>query len=127
LRLWFGYSVAPSILLLQLVNGLRSDRLLSFVGGVLGVAVLFAAAALTTGVIPQQGVAAIMIAAASAVGVVAAHRRRRALRKFAEQRLLLHYLPAAAVERVEAAGPKAMALGGEQRTVTLLSADLRGF
>jgi adenylate cyclase len=62
------------------------------------------------------------------VGVAAARQGRRTLDNFARLQLLRRYLSPAAVERVMREHPDAaLSLGGHLLTVTLLSADLRGF
>src|SRR5207302_1154436 len=74
--LWFAYSAPANILLILVVNTLRSDRDLAIAGGILGIATLYVAAALSVAVIAQQLVATILIAGAATVGAVAAERRR---------------------------------------------------
>ncbi len=114
--------------LILMLNALRGDALASVVGSVI------ASLLVPLVLVPIEGFQDAQIAMAlifwimGGVGVAAARQGRRTLDNFARLQLLRRYLSPAAVERVMRDHPDAaLSLGGQLLTVTLLSADLRGF
>ena len=114
--------------LILMLNALRGDAVASVVGSVM------ASACMLNRPCPRSKGSSHLesrwrsFSIMGGVGVAAARQGRRTLDNFARLQLLRRYLSPAAVERVMRKHPDAaLSLGGRLLTVTLLSADLRGF
>jgi adenylate cyclase len=119
---------APGLALILFVNALRGHRVASLVGAATASVLVMAVLVPLEGFHPSQVAVALGFWVFGAVGVASARQGRRNLDSFARLHLLRRYLSPAAVERVMREHPDAaLALGGRLSTVTLLSADLRGF
>ncbi len=130
-----GVVCAPALLAVLVINTLRNDHRAAALGGA-AAAALFVFCQLwhqqydwfTIEFRAPQFAAASLLAIAGVIGWVSATEARRTLEIHARVRLLGRYLPEAAVRRVVEGDPEAaLALGGQLRTVTLLSSDLREF
>jgi len=118
----------PGLALILFVNALRGDRTASIIGAVIASVLIVAVLTPMEGFHPAQIGLAAGFWVLGAVSVASARQGRRNLDNFARLQLLRRYLSPAAVERVMRDHPDAaLALGGRLLTVTLLSADLRGF
>ncbi len=118
--------VALSVtLMLNLLRGSRATAVwCAAVASLLYVAVL----APLEGFLIAQLVPAMLFWIMGGIGVATAAQGRRTLDNFARLQLLRRFLSPAAVERVmRESADSALSLGGQLVTVTLLSADLRGF
>jgi adenylate cyclase len=119
---------APAMAFILFVNGLRGHYLASIVGAAIASVLVLVVLVPIEGFNPAQIPVALGFWVLGAVGVASARQGRRNLDNFARLQLLRRYLSPAAVERVMREHPDAaLALGGRLVTVTLLSADLRGF
>jgi hypothetical protein len=123
-----AHLAAPGLALILFVNALRGHRAASLVGAGTASVLVMAVLPPIEGFHPSQVAVALGFWVFGAVGVASARQGRRNLDSFARLHLLRRYLSPAAVERVMREHPDAaLALGGRLSTVTLLSADLRGF
>jgi adenylate cyclase len=122
------YLVAPTLLVLLVLNTLRYHGRLAIAGCVVASLLFIAVMRLTAGFNGAQiGLVGFMLVV-GLIGVAEARRVRRGLDRFARMQLLRRYLSPTAIERVLRDDLDiAMALGGRLCTVTLLAADLRGF
>jgi adenylate cyclase len=126
--LFAGHILGASTGLLLMLNALRSDAVASVVGSVLASLLVAGVLLPIEGFRPAQIAMGLIFWIMGGVGVAAARQGRRTLDNFARLQLLRRYLSPAAVERVMREHPDAaLSLGGQLLTVTLLSADLRGF
>jgi len=121
------YVLAPSIVLLLAINTLRASRLTAVVGTAVGIVMFFTIIRTTRGSEPGELGAASVILLMGFVGVASARRTRHVLDLFARLHLLQRFVPAPLVDRVVRPAGGDVALAGEERTVTLLASDLRGF
>ena len=125
---WFEYLLGTLLMAVQVLSVLRASRKASLMGAVLGSAIFLGEASWLRGFHPTHLAVAVLLLGTGGIGVAAARRARKSLDTLSRLQLLRRYLSPAAVERVLVQRPDAaLALGGEQRTVTMLSADLRGF
>jgi len=130
---FFTSQLAPSLMLFQLIHLARNDALTATVGAVASTAIFLATALLLPMSLylddpPRMVVTALFVALPGGVGLWNARAARRSLLTYARLQLLQRFLPPEAVRRVlEGNLSTALALGGEERTVTLLATDLRGF
>jgi adenylate cyclase len=123
-----AHILGASTALILMLNALRGSAVASVVGSILGSALVLLVLVPLEGFQPPQLAMALIFWIMGGVGVAAAHQGRRTLGDFARLQLLRRYLSPAAVERVMRRNPDAaLSLGGQLVTVTLLSADLRGF
>jgi class 3 adenylate cyclase len=123
-----SHIAGTSIGLVLMLNGLRGDAVASVFGSAFASVLAFAALVPIEGFHLAQVAMALIFWIMGGVGVAAARQARRTLDSFARLQLLRRYLSPAAVERVMRDHPDAaLSLGGRLVTVTLLSADLRGF
>jgi class 3 adenylate cyclase len=114
--------------LILMLNMLRGDAVASVTGSILGSVVVLGVLVPIEGFQPPQIAVALILWIMGGVGIASARQGRRTLDNFARLQLLRRYLSPAAVERVMRHHPDAaLSLGGQLLTVTLLSADLRGF
>src|SRR5215813_1484757 len=122
------YLVAPTLLVLLVLNTLRYQGGLAIAGSVVASVLFITVMQLTAGFNAAQiGLVGFMMVV-GLIGVAEARRVRRGLDRFARMQLLRRYLSPTAIERVLRDDLDiAMALGGRLCTVTVLSADLRGF
>jgi adenylate cyclase len=128
-RALFPTFILPAALFcLTLLNSLRYSRTSAIVGGVTAQVVFWSVAFLIMEPHPALPVAAALLLLAAGIAYTNAVKARESLERFARLQLLRRYLSPAAVRRVLESNPdKALALGGEVVTVTLLAADLRDF
>ncbi|HLL55247.1 MAG TPA: adenylate/guanylate cyclase domain-containing protein [Myxococcaceae bacterium] len=125
---WFVYAPLALCSFFLIVNVLRGDERSALVGAVVAAVCALAPAVSWDGFKPAQLLALTFLLLTGPVGVAAARRSRRNLEIFARLDLLRSFVPAPAVERVMAESPaRALSLGGQLTTVTVLSSDLRGF
>ncbi len=122
------YIVAPALVALLLINGLRSNAIASLVGAIIAIVLFVLTVPRYVGFHPAQISVGAIILLAGVIGMAGARQAKSTLDSFARLELLRRYLPPEAVERVMRDDPdQAMSLGGRLVTVTLLAADLRGF
>ncbi|MCI0340463.1 MAG: adenylate/guanylate cyclase domain-containing protein [Planctomycetales bacterium] len=130
-----GTVCAPALLSVLLINTIRNHHRAAVLGGAVA-ALLFVLClswhrqydwfSIRFGA--PHFVATSLLGIAGVVGWFSANEARKTLETHARVRLLGRYLPEAAVRRVVEGDPEAaLALGGQLRTVTLLSSDLREF
>jgi adenylate cyclase len=120
--------LGPVMLLTLLVNTLRNSMTTALVGGVVAVAIYVPTIVSIAGFHPAEVTVALILVLAGVIGTGSAIQARKTLDSFARLQLLRRYLPPEAVDRVMREDPdSALAPGGRLVTVTLLSADLRGF
>ncbi len=126
---WFiAYIVGTAMLLTLLISSLRNEVAVASFGSLVAVSRYGATVPRVLGFHPGQLSVLLMLGLAGLVGVVSALQARKNLDNFARLELLRRYLPPEAVDRVMQGDPdSALAPGGRLVTVTLLSADLRGF
>jgi adenylate cyclase len=123
-----SHIAGTSIGLVLMLNGLRADAVASVFGSAVASVLAFVVLVPIEGFHLAQVAMALIFWIMGGVGVAAARQARRNLDSFARLQLLRRYLSPAAVERVMRDHPDAaLSLGGRLVTVTLLSADLRGF
>jgi adenylate cyclase len=123
-----GHILGASTGLILMMNALRGDAVASLVGSAFASVLLLGVLVPIEGFRPSQIAMVLIFWIMGGVGVAAARQGRRTLDNFARLQLLRRYLSPAAVERVMREHPDAaLSLGGQLLTVTLLSADLRGF
>ena len=123
-----SHILGASMGLILMLNTLRGDAVASVVGSIMASACVLLVLVPIEGFQPPQVALALILWIMGGVGVAAARQGRRTLDNFARLQLLRRYLSPAAVERVMRKHPDAaLSLGGRLLTVTLLSADLRGF
>lgn len=126
--LWLQSLLGTLLMAVQVLAVLRASRRAALVGALLAALIFAAEAYWLTAFHPSQLAVAVLLACTGGVGMAAARTARKSLDTLSRLQLLRRYLPPAAVERVLVQRPDAaLALGGELRTVTMLSADLRGF
>jgi adenylate cyclase len=122
------YLLGPVMVLTLLVNTLRNSTTTALVGGFVGCAIYVPTIVSQNGFHPAEISVGLILIIAGAIGVGSAIQARKTLDSFARLQLLRRYLPPEAVDRVMREDPDAaLAPGGRLVTVTLLSADLRGF
>jgi adenylate cyclase len=128
-RAGFPTFILPaSLFCLTLLNSLRYSRVCAVAGAVAAQAVFWPVALWVMEPHPARAVASGLLLLASGFAYFAAVKARQNLDTFARLQLLRRYLSPAAVQRVLQSSPdKALELGGEVVTVTLLAADLRDF
>jgi len=126
--LWLPYVLGVLLMVVQLLAVLRASRRAAFVGALLAAVIFLAEVLWLSAYHPAQLAVAVLLLCTGGVGVAAARAARKSLDTLSRLQLLRRYLSPAAVDRVLLQRPDAaLALGGELRTVTMLSADLRGF
>jgi adenylate cyclase len=122
------YIAGPAMVLTLLINSLRNSTATALIGGLFALALYAATLPIIAGFHPGQVSVCLMLVLAGLIGMASAIQARKNLDSFARLQLLRRYLPPEAVERVMRDDPDAaLSLGGRLVTVTLLSADLRGF
>jgi adenylate cyclase len=130
IKLRFAMFMLPAALFcLMVLNTLRYSRTAAVVGGVAYQACFWSVENFMVKPFHiSMALAAVLMGVASVLSFLNALRAQENLDHLARLQLLRRYLPATAVRRVlNATLDQALSLGGEQLTVTLLSADLRGF
>jgi adenylate cyclase len=114
--------------LILMLNALRGNVVAAVAGSAMATLIVLGVLVPIEGFLPAQVAMTLIFWIMGGVGVAAARQGRRTLDNFARLQLLRRYLSPAAVERVMRETPDAaLSLGGQLLTVTLLSADLRGF
>lgn len=122
-----AYVLGPSLVGLMSINMLRASRLTAIVGALVAFVAFYAVILTHRGPEAGQSGAATVILIGGLVGVASARRTRQTLELFARLHLLRRFVPAPLVERVVQSGGAAVNLAGEERELTLLASDLRGF
>jgi class 3 adenylate cyclase len=120
--------LAPGLFIVLFVNLLRMNGRAAVFGAVVATAILLVRLVSLEGIFPPIFGISTGLLFTAVVGVVAARRWRHGIDTFARLQLLRRFLSPSAVERVlRDDHGSALALGGRVTTVTLISADLRGF
>jgi adenylate cyclase len=120
--------LGTSMGLILMITALRGDATASIAAAAMASLLVPVVLVPIEGFHPAQIALVMILWIMGGVGVAAARQGRRTLDNFARLQLLRRYLSPAAVERVMREHPDAaLSLGGQLLTVTLLSADLRGF
>jgi adenylate cyclase len=120
--------LGPMLVLTLLINSLRASKTLAIVGTVITLALYVPVVVYMAGFHPAEISVFAILGLAGLIGVASAAQARKNLDNLARLQLLRRYLPPEAVLRVMREDPDAaLAPGGRLVTVTLLSADLRGF
>ena len=126
--LFASHVLGASAGLILMMNALRGNAASAVAGSAMASVVVLGVLVPIEGFMPAQIAMTLIFRIMGGVGVAAARQGRRTLDNFARLQLLRRYLSPAAVERVMRTTPDAaLSLGGQLLTVTLLSADLRGF
>jgi len=123
-----AHVVAISLAVIVMLNSLRGSQAMAIWCGVLASFLYMVILYTFEGFMLAQLVPMMLFWMMGGIGVATAQQGRRTLDNFARLQLLRRYLSPAAVERVMRENTdSALSLGGQLVTVTLLSADLRGF
>ncbi|HJQ97295.1 MAG TPA: adenylate/guanylate cyclase domain-containing protein [Candidatus Polarisedimenticolaceae bacterium] len=126
---WYFFMLPAQLFLFLGVAQLRPSRVVAVCCAVAALGLFWAVLLVRTTGHPAMALASVFILCAGAVSWYAAGRQRTTLEIFARLQLLKRYLPSAAVRRVleRRTSLDALALGGQQVTVTIMATDLRGF
>lgn len=126
-RLYGYYLTGLSVLMVFLINTLRSHRPAVVFATVFGLAAYLASMVLVAGPEAPQFIASGILFCGGLVSWLAAGQASASLENFARYRLLRRYLPAEAVRRTLDDPEAAAMVGGRQETVSIVATDLRGF
>jgi len=126
---WYFFMLPAQLFLFLGIAQLRPSRVVAVASTVTALGLFWAGLLLRTPGHPAMALTSVFILCAGAVCWYAAGRQRTTLEIFARLLLLKRYLPNGAVRRVleERTSLDALALGGQQVTVTIVATDLRGF
>jgi adenylate cyclase len=121
-------SLAAAEFFLILVVSLRADRRLALITGAASAAAYLAVIHLTVGFHPFYLSAFVLLLVGGGIAYFAASRLQLSLDRLARLQMLGQFLPAPAVDRILTGRvDDALTLGGQEVTLTVLAADLRGF
>ncbi len=126
---WYFFMLPAQLFLFLGIAQLRPSRVVAVCSTVTALGLFWAVLLVRTPGHPAMALTSVFILCAGAVCWYAAGRQRTTLELFARLLLLKRYLPNAAVRRVleKRTSLDALALGGQQVTVTIMATDLRGF
>jgi class 3 adenylate cyclase len=126
---WYFFMLPAQLFLFLGIAQLRPSRVVAVCSTVVALGLFWAGLLMRTPGHPAMALTSVFILCAGVVCWYAAGRQRTTLELFARLLLLKRYLPDAAVRRVleKRTSLDALALGGQQVTVTIMATDLRGF
>lgn len=131
-ELWAAWTTAVGLMIVMLVNVLRNNARAALVAVVASPVLYLISIGVTIGEVnAPMAVNAGLLPVAGLVGWLAALQSRKLLESYARHRLLKRFLPGAAFDRIVSddrdTSEKALSLGGQRVTATLVATDLRGF